>query len=194
MVGKGPTRGRLRAFGSGVALGFPPKRASSAHSRFYENNCQEGKSRSDYRIPCRSRDVSLLFVLWTKPAHSTIRTRVCNLRRALQVPAVARTLPGRDIVRFRQGRVPPRNSALFRSCAILRNSDRLMLPLPFRGFANHNRHPSGSLDLLFGRRLSKQLEIRVRNGLVVAFGMFQKRHHRHCETSGDRRDRPFPGV
>ena len=162
--------------------------------RFYENNCQEGKSRSDYRFPCRSRDVSLLFVLWSMPAHSTIRTRVCNLWRALRVPALARTLPGRDIVRFRQGRVPPRNSALFRSCAILRNSDRLWLPLPFRGFANYNRHPSCGFDLLFGRRLSKKLEIRVRNGLVIAFGMFQKRHHRHSETSGDRRDRPFPGV
>ena len=39
------------------------------------------------------------------PAHPTIRARVCNLRHALQVPALARTLPGRGIVRFHCRRI-----------------------------------------------------------------------------------------
>ena len=80
--------------------------------RFYENSCQGPIAPAITAAHAEAVMSCFYPCSGAGPAHSTIRTRVCNLRRALQVPTVARTLPGRDIVRFRQERSSPRGCAL----------------------------------------------------------------------------------
>lgn len=85
---------------------------SDLYYRFYENSCQGPIAPAITAAHAEAVMSCFYPCSGAGPAHSTIRTRVCNLRRALQVPTVARTLPGRDIVRFRQERSSPRGCAL----------------------------------------------------------------------------------